>query len=173
MVEPSIFLDVLGIAPTFPISDDIIVFSIMESRDLPSHCVKIGKPSMNRFWKSGNGQMLFRENECDKQSPFVDKDGPSPAKSPDNGNLVFLHFLLVENHFGFSGDSHYNGAWRSDIYNAKALRFGAQESLFKLKLLKNGHASECDEMKFSHVLFLIVSERTRRFSLEVLVPVLL
>lgn len=89
MVEPAVFLDVLGVAAAFFFSDAIVVFFELEMGNLPGVFVEVCRPAENRFWKWMNVDVVFRHDKGDEESVFVDDDGASAAKSLDHGDFFF------------------------------------------------------------------------------------
>lgn len=113
MVEPSFFLDVLGVAAAFPAVDGVIIFLQPEIGDLPSGCVEVGRPAEDRLGKGGDAEGVFGENESDEESRLVDDDGPSSAEAPQDGNVVLFDARKVEERGRVAGDPHDDGAGRS------------------------------------------------------------
>lgn len=54
MVEPAIFLDVLGIAATLFVADTVVVFSEVEVGDFPGVGVEVCGPAEDRLGEGGD-----------------------------------------------------------------------------------------------------------------------
>lgn len=130
MVKPPVFLDVLSISAAFSFSDRIVVFFEMESGDLPGVCIETRRPAKNGLGKGGYVEMLFIENEGDKEGRLVYDHSPPAAESFDQRDPVLLDTGQVDQVLRRARDSHHDGAGRPLIDNAEGAVVAAQKGFF-------------------------------------------
>jgi len=151
VVEPAVFLDVLGVAATFPGADGVVVFGEVEVGDIPGGLIELCGPAEDRLWEGVDGEGAFRENEGDEEGVGIDDDGAAAAEALDHGDGICLDLCKIEELAWFSGDSHDDGAGRAAVDETEVALVGAQERLFELELLEDRLVFKKDQVKRCHL----------------------
>ena len=147
MVEPPLLFDVLGVAAAFSVLDDVVVFLQLKFGDFPGLFVQIRRPAENRLREGRRVDRIFGQDERDKESRFIDDDGPSAAEALVDGDVLFFYMIQIETSRRIAGDPHDDGAGRSEIDDAKVPVIGAKERFFELKLLEDRNALKRKEVE--------------------------
>lgn len=151
MVKPAVFLDVLGISAAFFFSDRIVIFFEVESGDLPGVCIEICRPAENGLGKGSYIEVLFAEDEGDKEGRFVYDHSPPAAESFDQRNPVLLDAGQVDQVLRRARDSHNDGAGRPLVDNAEGAVVAAQKGFFQLQLLEDGDVFKLDPVEIARM----------------------
>lgn len=102
VVDKPVFLNVLRVATTFFLSNDVVIFAQVEVRNAQGLLVKLFGPTQDGFGVAREGMDLFLKNKRDEEGVGINNDSSSSTVAFDKWDGGGDHFIVIDELLGFA-----------------------------------------------------------------------